>query len=543
MQAFLNHIQRLLARLSLGQKVAMSVALVGTLGMLIGISYWVGQPDYALLFGGLEPTDASRVVEALQEQGVKYQLKENGTAVYVPKQDVYELRLQFAGEGIGSDGLTGYELFDQGTLGMTDFMQKLNMKRALEGELARTIASMRQVEVCRVHLVMPERSPFRQTQVRPSASVVLQLAGGNRLSPPQIEGITALVAGAVEDLGPADVTILDAQGNMLSDPDAGNPDLAVGSNQLRMQQAVETRLAEKGQSMLDEVLGSGNAIVRVAATLDFTRSISERNLIDPESATVIAEERQEEDDGGTLSASASVRNYELSRTVERSEKSLGEIADLSISVILNHKKAIAAPPDSLEDAAPEVVYEPYEATELTEIEALVKNAVGFQVERGDRFAIHQALFDTSTDTEIAAELRQQQQQEDMQRYIRYGLMALALVLVTLLVRSASRRLHTFEERQQAIEAGADAKLLAGTAEDVRQLEDGSKAIGLLEALEEEEIAMDDFYASKLTKEAQARLKAKHLMFKEIKKQVLQHPETTADVVRSWLGEDVNLKRA
>ena len=111
--------------------------LLGTLAILGGISYWAGQPDYALLFRDLEPTDANRVVESLQEQKVSYDLRENGTAVFVPREEVYELRLSFAGEGLISNGSVGYELFDEGTLGMTDFMQKLNMKRALEGELVR----------------------------------------------------------------------------------------------------------------------------------------------------------------------------------------------------------------------------------------------------------------------------------------------------------------------------------------------------------------------------------------------------------------------
>ncbi len=538
MQAFLYNLRQFFSRLSLGQKVALGVMLLGTLVILGGISYWVGQPDYALLFGGLEPTDASRVVESLQEQKVSYELRENGTAVFVPREDVYELRLSFAGEGLISNGPAGYELFDEGTLGMTDFMQKLNMKRALEGELARTITSIDQIEMCRVHLVMPERSPFRRAQVHASASVALQMAGGARLTTSQIEGISALVAGAVEGLASSDVTILDARGNMLSDPEAGNADLTAGSNQLRMQQAVESRLTEKGQSMLDMMLGPGNAIVRVTALLDFTRVSSEREVIDPESATVISEERMEEGgEGDLLSANSSVRNYEMSRTIERSEKSLGDISDLSISVILNYKKVVVQPPDSLEDAEPEVTFVPYPNVELNEIEAIVKNAVGFKESRGDRFAIHQTRFNTSDDTDMAAELRRQREQEQVQRYIRYGLMVLALALATLLIRSASKRLQTArEEEQQIVLAGAEGHYLAGVSGKAGKLAEGGESAGLLEP-PEEEVFVEDFYASKLTTEAKARLKAKHLMFDEILKQVLDRPETTADVLRSWLAED------
>ncbi|MFQ5571737.1 MAG: flagellar basal-body MS-ring/collar protein FliF [Rhodothermales bacterium] len=545
MQSFIYNMRQLIERLSLGQRVAMGLLLVGALGLLLGISYWVGRPDYALLFGGLEPTDASSVVESLNDQGVQYQLKENGTAVYVPREQVYELRLRFAGEGVVSSGPTGYELFDQGTLGMTDFMQKLNMKRALEGELARTVASVRQVDAARVHLVVPERSPFRDTQTRPSASVVLQLNSGGQLTPPQIEGISALVAGAVEGLAVSDVTVLDTRGNMLSNPDAGNPDLLASSNQLRMQQAIEIRLTEKGQTMLDEVLGPNNAIVRVTAMLDFTRVVTESESIDPESATVIAEERLEEgDETGGASANSMVRNYEISTSRERSEKNLGEISNLSISVILNYKRVVTPLPDG-EDAEEEVTFEPYSNDEVTNIEAIVKNAVGFQPDRGDRFAIHQTHFDSSGENEIAAELRKQRRQEQLQMYIRYGLMVLALGIAMLLIRSATKRISVVTGLPDIAHVGGGhaAGHAAGHLEDASRghLREGSDARGLLSSSDDDDEVdlelIDDIYSSKLSAEARARLKAKHLMFDEIRKQVVGRPEDTADLIRSWLAQD------
>ncbi|MEX0599702.1 MAG: flagellar basal-body MS-ring/collar protein FliF, partial [Rhodothermales bacterium] len=251
MNPFFQNVQAFLRRLSPGQKLSLGLVVVGGVGIIGAIAFWAGQPNYALLFGNLEPGDANQVVEALQADGVKYEIKNNGTAVYVPRDDVYELRLRFAGDGLVSDGPLGYELFDRGTLGMTDFMQKLNLKRALEGELSRTITNVRQVDVARVHLVMPERSPFRETQVEPTASVVLKLAGSSRLTSEQIDGITQLVAGAVEGLAPADVTVLDTRGNMLSNPNQGDADAISSSTQLEYQRSVEKHLTDKGQSMLD----------------------------------------------------------------------------------------------------------------------------------------------------------------------------------------------------------------------------------------------------------------------------------------------------
>ena len=138
--------------------------VVGVVGLLLGVANWASQPEYALLFGSLPTEDAGRVVQQLETDGVAYELRDGGASIYVPAEEVYGLRLRLATEGVVSNGPAGYELFDGGTLGMTDFMQRLNVKRALEGELARTIGSIQQVSAARVHLVLPERSPFRDQQ-------------------------------------------------------------------------------------------------------------------------------------------------------------------------------------------------------------------------------------------------------------------------------------------------------------------------------------------------------------------------------------------
>ncbi|MDX1532322.1 MAG: flagellar basal-body MS-ring/collar protein FliF, partial [Rhodothermales bacterium] len=246
--AFLTNLQGFFGRLTPGQRLTLGAVLVGSVAVLGAVAYWANRPDYALLFGRLDAADAAQIVEELREQNVTYDLREGGTAVYVERDAVYDLRLQLTSSGLVSEGPVGYELFDGGTLGMTDFMQKLNYKRALEGELARTIQNVRGVDQARVHLVLPERSPFRDRQTPPSASVVLALRGGVRLQPPQVEGVASLVAGAVEGMAVADVTVLDTRGTPLSDPSAGDDDLALTTTQLRTQRAVEEHLVEGGQT-------------------------------------------------------------------------------------------------------------------------------------------------------------------------------------------------------------------------------------------------------------------------------------------------------
>ncbi len=538
MENFIQNLKAFFGRLTNQQRLGIGLVVGVALVCLISIAYWAQQTEYALLFGNLSESSASQVVETLNTENINYELKEGGTTIYVPRDQVYDLRLRFAGEGIVSDGSSGYEIFDQNTLGMTDFMQKLNLRRALEGELARTISSISQIEAARVHLVIPERSPFRETQTNASASVVVDLKSGSRLSLGHIEGMISLVSGAVEGLGPSDVNILDTDGNMLSDPDAGDPDSRLTSNQLRLQAEKETHLADKAQSLLDQMLGSGNSVIRVNLELDFSRSIQESNTIDPESQTVIAEERLQEE-GDADNASSSVRNYEVSRSVQTVEKSVGDISYLSVSVILNYKKDTPAD-EAAAEAGP--AYVPYQDAEVAKIEALIKESVGWRADRGDGFAISQIQFDTSADDLITSEFATQQRREQTEMYIRYGLMILALGLGVWLLKSAMQRAQESiekdtprlaEGRLQVNESGEltsqAPKLIAGPNGTMIPVPQGQEG--------EDLILIDDFYTSKLSPEAKAKLKAKQKMLEEMKQSIMADPQDAADLIRSWLAAD------
>ncbi len=529
--AFFQNLRQFLLRLAPAQRLTLGLVLVGGLAVLGGIGYWASQPDYALLFGRLDATDANRVVETLRAEGIPYKLEDGGGAIHVPRQQVYDLRLRFAGEGVVSEGPVGYELFNSGTIGMTDFMQKLNYKRALEGELARTISNIRQVAQARVHLVLPERSPFRDRQTKPSASVVLQL-GGTGLDAEQTEGIASLVAGAVEGMTLSDVTVLDTRGTLLSNPDAGNPDVTLTSNQLRTQLAVESHLAQSGQSLLDRMLGPGRAVVRVAAALDFSRTVEESEAIDPESATVISEERLEEQAAADAS-NATVRNYELSRSRARTERTAGAIDVLTVSVVLDYR-----PPVQLasEAGAPQPEPEPYTQRQLQEVEDLVKNAVGFSPERGDRFAIHQARFDTSADDQLAEEMDEIGRNERFQLYLRYGLMALALGLAAFLIRSTVRSVASADGGPLALGTRQAPRALTGRHTAGALAENAAAPAPAAEAALP--VPADDPYASKLSAEAKSRLRAQKTVYEEVKQSVLDRPEEAADLLKTWITEDL-----
>lgn len=403
--------------LSAAQRMMFIGLLLVIIGMIGGLFYWSQQEDQMLLFGNLDSESAQEIVAELDNRGIKYRLDDGGRAVYVASNRVHELRLDLAPMGSGFNNVQGYELFDTNALGMTDFMQEVNKKRALEGELSRSINSLEQVEFSRIHIVMPERSPFDETATEASASVILNLKANRSLSPEQIEGITALIAGSVEELEPTNITILDQAGNRLTDEIDYESEFSMGTTQMQLRQKTESYLTERGQSMLDRVLGAGNSILRVSVEHDFDRITRESDYIDPDSRTVISEEKREQvnndelrepvpidnltpinqrDASITISANNNsnlieTRNYEVNRTREVYEKGEGEISRITASVLLNYKQVT-----QLNEEGDEVIaFEPYSNTEVQQFRDAVELAIGLKPERGDLLTINQNEFFTA----------------------------------------------------------------------------------------------------------------------------------------------------
>src|SRR5699024_8591845 len=246
--------QEFFAPLSTAQRamfVGLTVAILTFVGVLF---YWSLKPSYTLLFGSLKSDSAQEIVQELDDRGVEYQLKNGGQSIYVQSDKVNELRIQLAPMGAPQSDVKGYELFDSKSLGMTDFMQQVNNRRALEGELARSINSLQQVESSRIHLVLPERTPFKQTSVKASASVIVTLKGDG-LSKKHVEGITSLIAGSVEGLNKTNVTVIDQAGNRLTEGVEAESEFASGDLQMKLRKETEAYLTQRGQTMLDRVLG------------------------------------------------------------------------------------------------------------------------------------------------------------------------------------------------------------------------------------------------------------------------------------------------
>ncbi|MEC8140928.1 MAG: flagellar basal-body MS-ring/collar protein FliF [Bacteroidota bacterium] len=412
-----NQLQDFFGVMNSAQKVMFGLLLSLVIIISGAIFFWAQQDEQVLLFGNLNLDNANSIVQKLDEKNIDYKISDGGNAIYVPSDKVHSLRLELASYGGGNTENKGYELFDTQSLGMTDFMQQVNQKRALEGELSRSINSLTQVRNSRVHLVLQERSPFEESSVEASASVILTLEPGNRLSSNQTSGIASLISGSVEGLSPNSVVILDQLGNRLSDDtdqDAGGD---MGSVHMQIKQKTEAYLTDKGQSMLDRVLGAGNSIVRVSVEHDFEKVMKEIDTIDPDSRTVISETNSDQTTtdedreqinatdytpveymdealiigSNTVESSTQSRNYELNRTKEYIEETQGEITYISASILLNTPLTPTVNDDG------ETIFETdeYDDVRLNEFRDLIAKAIGIEGnedELVDKIAISQIEF-------------------------------------------------------------------------------------------------------------------------------------------------------
>ncbi len=384
-----------LRRLSTRQRISLGAVVVGGVVMLIFLVSVLNRPSYGTLFSNLSEQDASKIVEKLKEKSIPYVLEDGGKTIQVPRQQIYDLRLSFAGEGLPQSSVIGYEIFDRTNLGVSDFVQKINYRRALEGELARTILQLEEVEGARVHIVVPERALFKEDEKPATASVVLKLRSGLPLRRENIQGIQHLVASSVEGLESSNVSIIDSRGVLLSENARPNSLASLTSTQYELQQKVDAYLGQKAQSLLDGVMGQGNALVQVNADLDFRQVERTLEEYDPEKTAVRSEQVTEEKNtvSDTLPPStrnSSVTNYEVNKTLEHIVESVGAIRRLSIAAMVNDRQHQVT-----KDGQTTTEYTPRKPEEMNQLTDIVKRAVGYTSTRGDEISVVNMQFGTS----------------------------------------------------------------------------------------------------------------------------------------------------
>ncbi len=446
-------------QLPLSRRLAILVALAAAVAGLVVVGLWTQQPDMQLLFANLATDDAGAIVEKLREMKIPYEVGVGGTSVLVPSAQVYELRLQLASQGLPHGSGIGYEIFDRTNIGQSEFVQKLNYRRAQQGELARTIAQMPEVQRARVHLAVPERRLFATQQERPRAAVVLSMKRDNALTKTQVQGIVHLVANSVEGLKAEDVTVVDGHGRLLSEA-SGEGVAHLSSTQLEYQRNLEKDVETRITSMLERIVGANKAVVRISSVLDFRQVEHTEEKFDPNGQVVRSEQRNQERAtgvngiaGGVPGVASNVPegespeppqtssqnnqtknetlNYEISRTVSRIVEPVGTIKKLSVAVLVDG--TYEAAPAGEGQPAPKPTYTPRTEEEMRKIADIVKKAMGFSQERGDEVQVENVAFGFEGEEGPGASAQADSKLTVWAPYVRYGVGAVMFLLVLLLV--------------------------------------------------------------------------------------------------------------
>jgi flagellar M-ring protein FliF len=384
-------------KLSIQQRLMLGGISAVAVVLLLFILFAFNEPTYTTLYSNLAQEEASEVVNYLTSQSIPYKLENGGNTISVSKVDVYEVRLALAGKGIPSSGMIGYEIFDKNTIGMSEFMQKINFKRALEGEISRTIIQQDGIENARVHIVTPEKAVFKNEQRDATASVVVKLRSGYLLPQASIMAITNLVASSVEGLDPSHVTIIDNKGRLLSKKPEDS-ELAINSGkQYEIKSSIEKYLANKAQTILDKIVGYDNSDVKVNVDLDFKQIEKTLETIDPESQIAISEQTSKNSSSGkSLSDSNAVftesttTNYELSKTIEHMIEGSGNIQRITVAAVIN-----GVTKEVQNGETTELINEPRSEEQLQQLELLLRQSVGIDDTRNDVISIVSIPFETN----------------------------------------------------------------------------------------------------------------------------------------------------
>jgi len=455
-----------------GRKIMLALGVAAAVAVMGAVWMWGQQPDYRVLFSNFSDRDGGAIVAELEKMNIPYKYAEGGGAVLVPADRVHDARLKLASQGLPKGGNVGFELMENQRLGSSQFVEQVNFQRAMEGELARSIESVSAVQAARVHLAMPKDSVFVSEQKAPTASVLLNLHPGRVLDQQQVSAIVHLVASSVPELPIKNVTVVDQNGNLLSD--AGKPASINGMDpsQIKYVQELQQNVVKRIESIITPIVGPNNVRAEATADVDFSRSEQAVESYKPNQtpdAMVVRSQQTSESLNGTgnpggvpgaltnqppVPATAPITaaaknaatpangapvantrkdatvNYEVDKTIQYVQQAGGGLKRLSVAVVVNYKKTT--------DAKGKVTMTPLTEAETTQITNLVKEAMGFNAERGDSVNVVNTPF-ARAEQEVLPELPWWKQ-PDMVEYLlmaktagKYLLMAAALALLYLRV--------------------------------------------------------------------------------------------------------------
>ena len=441
-------------QLGLNQRISVVFTALAVLGGLLTLAFWSSRTDFALLYGKLDEAEAGKVISALQESKTAYKSGPGG-AIFVPSDKVYSIRMQLATRGIPRGEGVGYDIFDKSNFGLSDFVQRVNYLRAIQGELARTIGQLDEVEAARVLIVMPENRLIMDNQKKPTASVFIRVRGQAQLASSAINSIRFLVANAVEGLQVNRVAVVDNHGNTLADNTEEDSLVGMTSGQLAIRRNLEKYLSREVEDLLQKVLGAGQAVARVSAEVNFDTINRTEQKIDPENSvartSTITDENTDSLSGpsggvtgisantgtDTNTASGGVANnsrtkkksttseMELSKSTSTIMQAPGSIKRLTAAVIIAAK---------YEGAGASRKLVPRSEEELKRLRTLVQNALGVQLAsdagRTDELSLEEMPFNDQLATELTERLDKQQHRDfwvDLVKTLIYPAVAIAVL--------------------------------------------------------------------------------------------------------------------
>jgi flagellar M-ring protein FliF len=476
-----------------GRNFILALGIAAVIAVMAGVWMWGQQPEYRVLFSNFNDRDGGAIIASLQQMNVPYKFAEGGGAILVPANQVHDARLKLAAQGLPKGGNVGFELMENQKLGISQFLEQVNFQRALEGELARSIQSLSAVQSARVHLALPKPSVFVREQQKPTASVLLNLYSGRTLDQQQVNAIVHLVASSVPELPPGNVTIVDQGGNLLSETAKANGAKGLDPSQLKYVQELQQSIIKRVESIITPIVGAKNVHAEATADVDFSQSEQAAETfkpnLSPEVSSVRSQQTSESVNANGTSASGipgalsnqppvpatapittsgtannaatsggapsnmhkeSTVNYEVDKTVRYVQQPMGGLKRLSVAVVVNYKREI--------DKTGKAVIKPLTDAEKSQITDLVKEAMGFNKERGDSLNVVNSPF-AGMDKEILNDLPLWKQPENIELAKELGkYLIAALVLLYLffaILRPMLRKLMGKTEPLATAETSAE----------------------------------------------------------------------------------------
>lgn len=533
-------------RLNLLRQVGLMVGLAASVALGVAVVLWAQEPNYQPVVGDMSGYNPQDVTTILDANGIDYRMDQRTGALLVPSDEVYNARLKLAAEGVTDEKTMGYELLDKDRgLGTSQFMETVSFRRGLEGELARTIGSMRTVRSARVHLAIPERSVFVRDARTPTASVFLEVIAGRRLEQEQIASIVNLVAGSIPEMSKDNVTVVDQSGNLLTGREEAGDGRQM-EDQYDYTARVEDRLTRRVASLVRPVVGDGRFRAEVSADLDFSSVEKAEELFNPEQQAVrserqMSEQRASGGAGGIPGALSnqppgqatvpeqangdadgegqapppvnireeSTRNYEMDRSVSYIRQELGRIKRLSVALAVDDMKVV-------DPQTGEVSYEPWPEQELQRLTMLVRDAVGYSAARGDSVTVMNTAFAAEEQMEFEAPgFWEQPWFWDLMKQVLAGLVILVLVLG--LLRPTLKSLSGGGRSERRGDSGEDGY------EGLDGIEGG-------DALREAMHSQDDLLLPGATDSYDRQLNA-------LKGLIAEDPARVSQVMRQWVNVD------